>query len=515
MLRLFLRRLALSIPTLLVCTAIVFAMGALTGRSYYEKKKADPNVDLAQIRAEEKAEGLDRPLWEQYLRWLARLACDLHWGRVELRVQDFEDEQWRGLALACSSGARLQQTSADAAAGRFALALRREGEAGGAGPLRLVCSDWPGVARASHERFERRAGAPDPLDPAHYVVLRLALRRGRAAESAASSCSVRLLDAAGKALLSLEHELSGDGAWSDVELPVRSTRAARTLEIEASGELWIDALRVEERERRFAWGAPDLGRSAKLDRDVAEVLAPFLGNTLLLGVLALLLTWAVALPLGIWCGVHRHGWLDRAFSALAFLGLSLPSFFVALVALWLGGVVANDWAREQWGILLFPTGGATSGGTEGFLANALDRLHHLVLPVAVVSLGSIASLQRVARGNLIEVLRAQYVRTARAKGLPERRVIYRHALRNALNPLITLFGFQLSALLSGAALVEVIFSYPGLGKLVLEAIRDQDRNVVMASVLLSGVLLVLGNLCADLLLAWLDPRMRFAERGDG
>lgn len=137
-----------------------------------------------------------------------------------------------------------------------------------------------------------------------------------------------------------------------------------------------------------------------------------------------------------------------------------------------------------------------------------------MLHLAVVSLGSIASLQRVARGNLIEVLRAQYVRTARAKGLPERRVIYRHALRNTLNPLIALLGFQLSALLSGAALVEVIFSYPGLGKLVLEAIRDQDRNVVMASVLLSGVLLVIGNLCADLLLAWLDPRVRFAERGD-
>jgi ABC-type dipeptide/oligopeptide/nickel transport system permease component len=527
MIRLVLRRLCFAIPTLLVCTALVFAMGALTGRSYYEKKKADPNVDLAQIRAEERAEGLDQPLWRQYLRWLARLAFDVHWGRVELRVQDFEEPQWRALGLAPGPGAQLAQTSSDAAAGRFSLTLRYAAEGRGPdGELALRCDALPAFLRASwdsvdarsmrsFERFARDPASRDPLEIERYGVLRLSLRRGLVAARAAERATLRLRDAAGVLTSESAIELPASGAWVDLDVPIELAAVAERLELAAAGELCLDALRVEERARRFAFGAPNLGRSAKLDRDVGEVLAPYVGNTLLLGTLALLVTWAVALPLGVWCGVHRHGALDRAFSALAFLGLSMPSFFVALLALWLGGVVANDLAREWWGIHLFPTGGASSGVEAGFFAGLLDRLHHLVLPVAVVSVGSIASLQRITRGHLIEVLRANYIRTARAQGLSERRVIYRHALRNALNPLITLFGFQLSALLSGAALVEVIFSYPGLGKLVLEAIRDQDRNVVMAAILLSGVLLIAGNLVADLLLAWIDPRVRLGARDDG
>ncbi|MBK9383198.1 MAG: ABC transporter permease [Planctomycetes bacterium] len=526
MIRLVLHRLCFSIPTLLVCTALVFAMGALTGRSYYEKKKADPNVDLAQIRAEEKAEGLDQALWMQYLRWLGRLAFDVHWGRVELRVQDFEEPLWLSLGLAAGPGAQLAQTSSDAAAGRFSLTLRYRAEGRGSGEeIALRCDElaaflrasWDGVdARSmrSSERFERDPASRDPLEVERYGVLRLSLRRGLLAPLAAESATLRLRGPADELRFERSVELDASGAWVDLDLPLELAAAARRLELTAAGELCLDALRVEERSRRFAWGAPNLGRSAKLDREVGEVLAPYVGNTLLLGALALIVTWAVALPLGVWCGVHRHGALDRVFSALAFLGLSLPSFFVALLALWLGGVVANDFAREWWGIHLFPTGGASSGVETSLLPSILDRLHHLVLPVAVVSVGSIASLQRITRGHLIEVLRANYIRTARAQGLPERRVIYRHALRNALNPLITLFGFQLSALLSGAALVEVIFSYPGLGKLVLEAIRDQDRNVVMAAILLSGVLLIVGNLVADLLLSWIDPRVRLGARDD-
>jgi len=125
--------------------------------------------------------------------------------------------------------------------------------------------------------------------------------------------------------------------------------------------------------------------------------------------------------------------------------------------------------------------------------------------------GSIAALQRIMRGNMLEVLRQQYILTARAKGLPEHRVIYRHALRNAVNPLITLFGYELSGLLGGAALTEIICSWPGLGSMMLTAVRAKDVYLVMTSMLMGGILLLLGNLLADILLACSDPRIRYDE----
>jgi len=118
-------------------------------------------------------------------------------------------------------------------------------------------------------------------------------------------------------------------------------------------------------------------------------------------------------------------------------------------------------------------------------------------------------LQRLMRGNMLEVLRQQYITTARAKGLPERKVIYRHALRNAINPMITIFGYQLSGLLSGAALVEIICNWPGLGSVMLAAVRSQDVFLVMGSMLMGGVLLIAGNLIADILLVWVDPRIQY------
>jgi peptide/nickel transport system permease protein len=139
----------------------------------------------------------------------------------------------------------------------------------------------------------------------------------------------------------------------------------------------------------------------------------------------------------------------------------------------------------------------------------LDIARHLVLPTIALGLFSVGGLLRYMRNNLLEVLRADYVKTARSKGVDERRVIYRHALRNAINPLVTLFGFELGGLLSGAAFVENILGYPGLGRLILEALTRKDVFVVMGSLLLGSVLLILGNLVADILLACIDPRIRY------
>ena len=139
----------------------------------------------------------------------------------------------------------------------------------------------------------------------------------------------------------------------------------------------------------------------------------------------------------------------------------------------------------------------------------LDVGSHLILPTISLGVFSVGGLMRYMRTNLLDVLRADYVKTARAKGVPERRVILRHAVRNAINPLVTLFGFELGGLLSGAAFVENILGYPGLGRLILEALQRKDIFVVMGSLLLGSVLLILGNLIADILLAYVDPRIRY------
>jgi len=167
------------------------------------------------------------------------------------------------------------------------------------------------------------------------------------------------------------------------------------------------------------------------------------------------------------------------------------------------------YAASQFGIL--PLGGMRSANYDelNFLGRAVDLLRHLVIPTVVISLGSMAALQRIMRGNMLGVLRQQYILTARAKGLPENKVFYRHALRNAINPLITLFGYELSSLLGGAALIEIICSWPGLGSLMLTAVRAKDVYLVMSSMLMGGILLLIGNLIADILLAWSDPRIRY------
>jgi peptide/nickel transport system permease protein len=158
---------------------------------------------------------------------------------------------------------------------------------------------------------------------------------------------------------------------------------------------------------------------------------------------------------------------------------------------------------------LLPIGGLTSSNYFELdtIHQILDELKHLIIPVTVLTFVSLAGIQRQMRANLLDVLRAEYVRTARAKGLPEHTVIYHHALRNAINPLITLLGFEFSSLLSGAALTETVLAYPGLGRLTLEGVLTKDMNLVMASLMLGAVMLIVGNLLADVLLKFVDPRI--------
>lgn len=244
----------------------------------------------------------------------------------------------------------------------------------------------------------------------------------------------------------------------------------------------------------------DFGESFSRHQPVFTVIREGLGNTLVLAIAAAIVTWGLALPLGIWAAVRQYSWIDKTLSLVAFIWLSIPEILSGLLLLMIA-------ARTGW----FPVGGMRSIDYDEMSAfgKGLDLLWHLALPALVVGLVPLASRMRQMRGNLLDVLRLDYVTTARSKGLDESVVIYKHALRNALNPMITLFGYTLGALVSGSFVAEIIFSWPGLGRLTLDAILTQDQYLVMGSVLMASVVLILGNLIADLLLAIADPRISY------
>ena len=242
----------------------------------------------------------------------------------------------------------------------------------------------------------------------------------------------------------------------------------------------------------------DLGVTSTGEK-VSQKLKERIPNTLLLTSLVILLTWLVGVPLGIIAAVKWKTNFDRILTVLTSIGMAIPSFFFAVLLLLFA--VKTGW---------FPIGGLTSPNFADmtFCQKFLDIAHHLILPVFVLFTISLAGLQRQMRANMLDVLDSDYVKFARAKGLPEHLVIYKHALRNAVNPMITLLGFEFAGLLSGAALTEYVFQYPGLGRLILEAVLKSDINLVMASLMMGAVMLIVGNLIADILLIITDPRIR-------
>jgi peptide/nickel transport system permease protein len=244
----------------------------------------------------------------------------------------------------------------------------------------------------------------------------------------------------------------------------------------------------------------DFGESFSRHQPVFVVLREGLLNTLLLAGAAAVITWGLAIPLGVWAAVRQYTWVDRILSFLAFIWLSIPEVLSGLLLLLLA-------ARTGW----FPVGGMRSIDYDelDLIGRTLNVLHHLALPALVVGLIPLAGRMRQMRGNLLDVLRLDYVTTARAKGLDENTVVFKHAVRNAINPLITLFGYTLGSLVSGSFVAEIIFSWPGLGRITLDAILSQDQYLVMGSVLMASVVLILGNLVADILLALADPRITY------
>lgn len=247
----------------------------------------------------------------------------------------------------------------------------------------------------------------------------------------------------------------------------------------------------------------DFGISFAYQRPVSSILRERIPPTLLLALSSIVVTWAIAIPLGIIGAVHHNKLIDRILRVISYIGQGFPTLITGLLLLFFAQLTSP----------LFPVGGMTSIDHEdlSWFGKILDIGWHLILPTLALSITGFAGLQRIMRGQMLDVMRQDYIRTARAKGLSENKVVYVHALRNAVNPLITLLGFEFASLLSGAFITEGFFNWPGLGKLVLEAVRAQDLYLVMASLMMGAVMLIVGNLLADLLLKVADPRIKLTE----
>ncbi len=252
----------------------------------------------------------------------------------------------------------------------------------------------------------------------------------------------------------------------------------------------------------------DLGRSFSPDRrPVWDKIKERLPVTLLINLLSLLLIIVIAIPIGVTSAVRQGGIFDQVSTVVVFLFYAAPAFWVALLLMLLFGV------HLGW----LPISGLhTLMGYDhmSWLEKALDWAKHLLLPVTVSALGGLAGLSRYTRSSMLEVLRQDYITTARAKGLPERTVIYKHALRNALLPLITILGLSIPGLIGGSVIFESLFAIPGIGQLMWASVMARDYPVLMGNLVIVSVLTLLGNLLADIGYALADPRIRTGERGE-
>jgi len=245
----------------------------------------------------------------------------------------------------------------------------------------------------------------------------------------------------------------------------------------------------------------DFGTSFMDNRPVLAVIGERMPATLLLSGLSEILLFLIAVPLGVAAAYYQGRWQDRFITVFSFIGFATPTFWLALMLMLVLGV--------HWGWL--PVSGMSGIGSEylPWYERLWDMFLHLLMPLVVTTFGGLASISRYARTSMLEVIRQDYIRTARAKGLSEFQVLFRHALPNALIPIVTLIGLSLPALIGGSTIIETIFSWPGMGRLNYEAIMSRNYTLVMGIGIISALLTLLGNLLSDLMYVWLDPRIRY------
>lgn len=243
----------------------------------------------------------------------------------------------------------------------------------------------------------------------------------------------------------------------------------------------------------------NLGHSTKYGQPVKDVIKDHMWNTFYLSLVSLILSLLIGIPIGIISATKQYSGLDYGFTIFALFGLSIPAFFFALMLILIFSV----------NLKIFPISGMVTPGNLISFSNFKDIAWHTVLPAIVLGLGSCASFMRYTRSSMLEVIRQDYIRTARSKGLREKVVIYKHALRNALIPVITLLGFQIRFLFSGALLTETVFGWPGMGKMGYMGVMYRDYSLILGVNLFLAVLTLLGNLLADILYGVADPRIRY------
>jgi len=262
---------------------------------------------------------------------------------------------------------------------------------------------------------------------------------------------------------------------------------------------------------KWVWAAlqGDLGYSRTYKVPVLSLIWDRVGNSLWLQIPAFLIALAVAVPVGITSALRQYSPVDYAATFFTFFGLSIPAFWFGIMMIYVFAVVHPWTALPALAWLKFPAGGFSSPGVAAGLATYVDRAHYVVLPALVLSLLFMASYTRYTRSSMLEVIRQDYIRTARAKGISELGVIQRHALRNALIPLVTIVALSIPALFSGAPLTETVFGWPGIGRLLVDAVLAGDFAVAQGVILFLAGLVIVFNLLADISYAVLDPRIRY------
>jgi len=243
----------------------------------------------------------------------------------------------------------------------------------------------------------------------------------------------------------------------------------------------------------------DFGESYMYKRPVSEVMPKFIMNSFVLNIFTYILAFLISIPIGVVCAVKQYSKTDNFWTIFSIIGISMPSFFFALLLIYIFAVKLN------W----FPINGMVTPGKNavGF-ARFKDIMYHMALPAIVLTVGSMASLVRYTRTSMLEVINQDYIRTARAKGLREKVVIYKHAFRNALIPIVTIIGFSIPGLFSGAVILEKVFVWPGIGNVMMDSISARDYNLMMALNMFFALLTLLGNLLADIGYALVDPRIK-------
>lgn len=287
----------------------------------------------------------------------------------------------------------------------------------------------------------------------------------------------------------------GDPVGANID--PRATAEQKAAERERLGlnkPLHIQYLKWMERSIRG-----DFGESYLYKQPVSKVVPQFIWNSFLLNVVVYIVAFLIAIPVGIITAVKQYSKTDNFWAVFSIIGISMPSFFFGLLLIYIFSVKLN-WLPMN--------GMITPGKNAVGFAKFLDVMKHMILPAIVLTVGSLAGLVRYTRTSMLEVINEDYIRTARSKGLSEKVVIYKHAFRNALIPIITLLGFSIPGLFSGAVILEKVFVWPGIGNVLMDAISARDYNMVMALNIFFALLTLLGNLLADIGYALVDPRVK-------